>query len=478
MSVTFLQANAALAGSYIKRTQGIFYQTPTGAESNDLYLAWTNAGAVQVQYRTKHRLAWDGQDVEVYGNWSAWTKLYTTGPTASTKMGGLNAYATMLPHTAVDFTGSNDRLVYQVQVRSCASDGSNPGAWETADLPVDYFPEWAVISAGLDPETLAIDLEVDPGIARPVSIFAINDVWDSNGEEAVPPGAVKVDMHHLAFRSFDYDDSGHIHLHIPAELANYMPRTGGTLQARMVTGDGVGAYRNRAYTVTVINGNTKLEEPAPVFEETDAGLTVTVEHSAGGGSLVAYESCTVAYSWTDARGVETAGTIELHQSPTDWVGQIPAPPFGAEVTATATVTGTYSGATIYNYATETHTMGKRQWFVISHGEEVVWLGYELSMSRNMENAVETMQLASGRTIARHGLGTAGKISLAGTILDAARRGPISSIWLPDAQVLEEPHDWTLRTPEGERYTVAVTDWSLSASRAGIQDMSIGMEEVR
>ena len=115
--------------------------------------------------------------------------------------------------------------------------------------------------------------------------------------------------------------------------------------------------------------------------------------------------------------------------------------------------------------------------MLTHGQELTWLGYELAMSRNKENAVDTIQLASGRTIARHGLGSTGKISLSGTILDAARRGPISSIWLPDAEILAEPHDWVLRTPEGERYTVTVTDWSLSASRAGIQDMSIGMEEV-
>ena len=149
----------------LKRAYGIYYQSPQGTETNDVYLGWTNSGYCQVRYRTRHRLMYDGQDVETFDTWSAWTELYTTGPTSSTKMAGLNAYATKLPHTASDFTGSYDQLVYQVQVRSCASDGSNPGAWETTDLPVDYFPEWTVEGMELDAETLAMDLEVDPGIA-------------------------------------------------------------------------------------------------------------------------------------------------------------------------------------------------------------------------------------------------------------------------------------------------------------------------
>ena len=465
----------------LKRAYGIYYQSPQGTETNDVYLGWTNSGYCQVRYRTRHRLMYDGQDVETFDTWSAWTELYTTGPTSSTKMAGLNAYATKLPHTASDFTGSYDQLVYQVQVRSCASDGSNPGAWETTDLPVDYFPEWTVEGMELDAETLAMDLEVDPGIARPVSMFAINDVWDSNGEEAVPPGRVKLDMHHFAFSSFDYDDSGHIHLYIPAELANYIPRSDGTdgaeISCRMVTSDGVGAYRRRTYTVTVKNQSAYLADPDPTFTETGTGLAVSVPHETASGSMVEYESCTVAYSWTDARGAETAGSTVLVKDGAAWVGEIPSPPFGATVTAVVTVTGTKSGAKVYKSVTATHTMDPCGWFVLTHGQELTWLGYELAMSRNKENAVETIQLASGRTIARHGLGSTGKISLSGTILDAARRGPISSIWLPDAEVLAEPHDWVLRTPEGERYTVTVVDWSLSASRAGIQDMSIGMEEV-
>ena len=476
MTVKLIQAGAA-------RDFAIYRQTPdtTRSETNDIYIGWTNAGCVQMQYRTRHRLAWNGEDVADYGSWSDWSAVPATY-TPSVKMADLNAWTTKLPLASTDFTGSNDMMEVQVRVRPCTSSGSSSYDWSdvtVTTLPIWYFPEWAVIAARLDPGTLAIGLEVDPGISRPISSFCINDVWGTDGSEAVPPGKVKVALHKKKYNTFTYLDNGHILLDIPAELANYIPRSNGTdracISCYMVTGDGAFAYRKRAYTVTVVGGSTKLVEPDPDFTESDTGLAVSVPHSAGGSGLVEYEAITVAYSWKDARGAETAGSIDLVKDDDDWLGEIPSPPFGIEVSYTVTVAGTFSGATVYRQISDTYRTSKTRLYTLTYGTEFFWLGYDLTFNYQTDVDSEIIQLASGRSIARHGKGSKSKISLGGAVVDSTLG--VDSKWLPDIGTLHEPHDWILRTPLGERFQVSITDVTRDQQHAHYAALTIQMEEV-
>lgn len=462
--------------------RGVYYEDPSkviGNKTNDIYLAWTQPGDVQVEYRTRHRLAFTGQDIQAFATWSSWNQLYTTKTNYSIVKSGseqFSYYPTALPITSSDVTGTYDLVQVQVRVRTY---GSTPGAWETSNpMDVSFYPVYELISVELDLDTLDAVMKVapygldgnnDPIISRPISNMTLGSIFDSGSEFIVQPWLKANPI------TFSYDTDGYVYMVIPAGIAYRLPQTG-SVRIRMTTYDGVVDGEVSAYTLSIPSASTHIKEPDFTLTETPTGLQVDVVHEAAAGTYAAYDSVSVAYSWTDSRGVLTAGSIQLVKD-VDWTGEIPAPPVGAVVDFTVTATGTYNSYQVQNFVSDSYTMGDSKWFMLSHGSELVWLGYELSISRNVDNNVTVTKLASGRNIARYGAGGETKLTLSGTILDTVRRGNISSIWLPDAQKLDESHDWYLRSPEGERFKVTVESWSLGASRNGIQQLSIDMQEV-
>lgn len=479
MSGFLLQANAVLADTFYPKRNGgtaAYYQSPVNTESNDIYIGWDTDGKTlyQVRYCTRHRIMFDGDSEPTYTSWSAWTNLYTsTTPTTRTKLGSYFGYATKLSLSSTDFTGSYDQLQVMIQTRTCNSNASTYGAWDESIVSISYVPEWSWVSETLDFETGEILLTIDPNFARAVSNLWLSMVYPSGS-----PAWATLAMDHRQVNDYTYLANGNVTLRVPSEIADKMPRSGADLSLGITTCDGVIYYRKKAYTISTDSPTpAHIKEPDETITPQTYGLDVSVKHESSSGAYVEYESVSISYSWTDSRGEYVSETLPLVKNGANWEGVIPAPPFGSTVSYTVTATGTYSGVTIFNVTTGSETIAASKWFVLSDSEDVVWLGYELSFNRSIDNNVTVTRLASGRSIARHGAGAEGKITISGTILDSTRRGSLSSIWLPDAQTLDDPHDWVLRTPEGDRYKVCVESWSLGASRNGIQQLAIDMQEV-
>ena len=216
---------------------------------------------------------------------------------------------------------------------------------------------------------------------------------------------------------------------------------------------------------------------------TDTALQITVPHHAAGGGNVAYQGVTAAYSWTDARGAYVAGSVELVKDGSNWVGDIPCPPYGATVTVDVTATGskTISSTpyTVYATKTVTHKMAACKWFTLTYGDEFFFLGMNPSFSRQTDVDTETIALASGRVVARHGKASKSSINLGGVVVSPslASIASVTSKWLPDVETLHEPHDWILRTPTGERYQVAVTSVNRDLNVGKYVTVSVGLSEV-
>lgn len=197
---------------------------------------------------------------------------------------------------------------------------------------------------------------------------------------------------------------------------------------------------------------------ATVTDDGDLAVSVT------GGT---WDSAAAWAHWTDARGVPSRVLVPLGLSGGAWRGWVEAPPYDVNVTITAAVV---SGA-----LWRTASASVR---VPSHGViglrsaatgENVYIRYNAGpgVRRRFSQNVETFKPA-GATRPRSRYGVGGEFSLqvegltpapgaTGGYLEEA--GP--SVW---AQ-LEAPGDWLLRLPGGERYTVALTSYTLDASDA-------------
>ena len=447
-----------------------FVENGTGT-NNDFYISWSgNAGSYwQMEWKQRSRYAYAGQPEESWTAWGNWTATYTTyTPTAVVYENRLR-YTTKLSLAATDFTGTYDAQQFLVRVRSCNSSGTNTGEWEEATLTVYFSPDWSISSATLDPDTKVVTLTIAPGYTRPARGFKVPYFWNGTKPVNCKP--------HLT--DFTLDGSGNIIVVVPAQYGRQLPVTGAKVDG-IETIDIQGVQRRKTFDLSYEDPSAYIAVPAnATFTDGDTATAVSVPHASASGDLVAYQSVVAAYAYTDARGKYVAGSVDLVKDGTKWVGDIPSLPYGVAVTIDITANGVKSDIPVYNTKTYTHTTARCKYYTLTYGTEYFWLGYDLSFSRQTDISSTIIQLASGRNVARHGHNNLSKLNLSGVIVDAALQSTFgaSSKWLPDVETLQEPHDWVLRTPLGERYQIACTGATRAQKHGRYAEVTVEMEEV-
>ena len=472
--------NISGGSSWAKDGQSMAYHADSDHSGNKYYFTWDGTGRYQVKYQQRKRYAWTASDEDKWTAWSAETLLYSgTGYTsAAIIQQNTEVYTTALNDLADApvWNGTYDAYEYRIMVSLQGAD-----EWTTTEIGIYYCPEWEFESAYINPATKDVALTVDTNTKRPPVAFALDWIDDPN----YPAANIKPPISDYTLVPASGADDCKLQIMLPYRWASYIRNASGDIRGKW-TGDVAGQFYKEPVAITLDPAFMADYIATPdniTFEETDTALQITVPHHAAGDGKVKYDGVTAAYSWTDARGAYFAGSVELVKSGTDWIGDIPTPPYGATVTIDVTATGSKTidsnPYTVYATAPVTHKMGACNWFTLTYGDAMFFLGMNPSFSRQTNVDTETVTLASGRTVARHGKASTGQINLGGVIVSpaTASTASVTSKWLPDVETLQEPHDWILRTPMGERYQVAVTSVNRDQNVGRYATVSVGLSEV-
>lgn len=464
MGAMFLQpadGQTYTGGSYRRAKWAEVYDTP-GFFGNNFYLTWDGTGCRLVRYRTALRAADDGSGAEVWADYpNTWTTVSLTGHKGVMFDSTTQLWSTPFPVTAASFVGGSDAMRVEVQTAACNTSGTQTGEWETTTLLIYYLADPSIVSAYLDPLTLDVRVTVDTGASRPVKGASITRAY-------VPE---RVD---ITGTTFEDTGSGDVIITIPAASAAALHESGDDVMVSITTADNKTVSARLSITITVDPESSALEEPEPTFTEGDAVLSVSVPHSEGGGGLVEYSDVSLVYSWTDARGVGVTDNIALVLDDDEWVGEIVAPPHGAAVSYTVIVAGLF--AMVHEYKSVSGSVTTEQRAVVdmvSDSGVYIPLGFNVKFTVSTDIDAQAITLASGRAVSRHGPANETTVSVSGTVLP----GDSMAFWLDAYGAITGAEDWSIRTPDGERYHVALTSFSPAAEVSRYRSYSIKGTEV-
>jgi hypothetical protein len=213
--------------------------------------------------------------------------------------------------------------------------------------------------------------------------------------------------------------------------------------------------------------------------------TVTVT-DAGDGNLIAtvtggtWDGVSAWYEWDDARGVHHVEQIAMGSGPQGWKGRILAPPYDVPVTVTASVRTGNLWMT-RSASAEVASHGVIDMRHLTTGEALqIHYNARQNVQRRYENEVDVVKPAgAARPKSRYGTGGTMSLSITGNCPQTdATLG-----WLHERSVgyfaqLEVAGDWLLRLPGGERYTVALTGYTLdNADMPGFWEVGLELEVV-
>ena len=420
--------------------------------------------AYQVRYReSANDPNWDGG--ETWTDWQdgngvtdAWEELYsgTTGtPVETTSWMPPNVtvvtsvFKPSIPWSTVD---TYDAIEYRVQCWYIFAKGGvvRYGSPETKTIRINFLPTFtATATASAADFSLTLQLTVDDW-GRGAQSYTVNSLAFSDGGTF---GASRTS----ADGTFTYSaaEVGESLDSATVDIVGYVYANG--------TSNGALLPYTVTQSITVEGDSGLVTQPVVAITDNNGAKEFKVTDDS-------YDSVTVTASWGGGSYV-----LNATKSGGYWYADIVLP---FNVTATWTVAAYKEILNVLYFNTDSGTLtesGLRYELRADDGSTLTMtLEAKEQMTWDVDSAAIT--LASGRTVARHGLGNKRTWTLRGQLLGSSHSA--TSDWIDALAILNLPQNLTYRNPYGEVARVCVTSWTRNpASIWDVLDISVSFTEV-
>ncbi len=442
----------------------------------EICLKWCSAySTFQVQYRSRkryspaHSQAVYGTTGEQWTDWGDWAGATITGTetaTAATRIGS-NKWA--MNSTAPFATSNNfatyDAIEWQTRVRVYDAANGKCSLWATQTLRQDFTP--------------SVNMYAKQELAGYVTVTYETN-WTRGGKVTVYGNS----WGNTPLVTKDQETTG-----TTSTITLQIPR-------KNITGLTAGSNRLYAHSWWFAPACSRLGS-LDVLDARKNGVTMTAHPnpstvtppviSLDGDTLqitdVSYTSVFAYIEWEDEEGRGYASEVTLTKNSGKWAGDLIAPPYDTELTIRAVAVGSDGVLWAQSSITATIDSQKRLSWTLDDGTGVnVTLhtdAAEISLSETPEG--ETVKPAGrARPLSRYGTGGTRTISCSAAIMrgsyfaDNAKHNQATHKEL--LAVLRSQSDMWFRTPNGGRYRVRVTDFSITQN-SNYEQISVSMEEV-
>lgn len=457
------------------------------------YIGWTSPNRTfQIQYRIRRRLTparaivqdptgedvWTGWSGTIGGGspvsdeWGAWQGVNLDTETASNTaaaQSGWYYYNSSFPFP-YDFS-DYDRTTYQVRVRVLNASTKEVSAWAYAELDVVYAPI-AQLSAERNLDG-TVTIAIDTNWLRDENLLHMRRAGTiASGKATVVKPELSV------IETVDHDCT----VTIPAAQApdeDYV----WLLYLWMTTADG-GGYSNgfapdytdptlRAWTRIPITENPQSQSvPDPDNVTILQDGTVEVE----GGP---YDTVYTSAEWTDEDGNAYSVVIPMtYDEDLDmWTGQLENPPYDRDVTVR--VSGVVSDEwKSWEYTLRVESLG---YVSLDWGDSHFQIHYNTNRAMTVQLINDAVSVSgSALPVSVYSTSRTNPITIIGTFINPDENAEMGDAWMKELEILNEPHDWVLRAPNGMRRRVMVESyqpvWQPQTANT-IMDVTINMQEV-
>lgn len=462
---SFVGITRAPGGSVL--ASGSYVAVPTGGAelrfgivSGEHYQA---RFAYQVRYReSANDPSWDGGETwtdwqDANGTVDAWEELYTgNGATALETASWMpptvttvtSTFKPSIPWSTVD---TYDAIEYRVQCWSIFVKGAvRYGSPNTKTIRVNFLPTFtATATASAADLSLTLQLTVDDwgrgAQSYTASSLAFSDGGSFASSRTSSDGRIAYSSSEVgdSLDSATVDITGFVYAN-GSSNGGMLPYT---VTAPITVEGASGAVTKPVVAISDVNG-------AKEFDITDA----------------TYDSVTVTVSWAGSSYVANATESGGH-----WYADIVLP-FNVTAAWTVAAYRDILGTTYFNTTEGTLSETGLRYELRADDGRTVTLTLEAKEQMTTDVDSATITLASGRTIARHGLGNKRTWTLRGQLLGASHSA--TSDWIDALAILDEPANLTYRNPYGEVARVCVSSWTRNpASVWDVVDVSVTFTEV-
>ena len=417
---------------------------------------------VRVAYQLRKRYtaysgSWDGG--ETWTDWQnsggtvdAWTEMYTTAETSTTlvtNIGQCTTTTVSLPYNILTY----DAIEYRVQAWCITGSGGSIsyGSPATQTIRIDYAPAFVISDAiaNLADNSLMLQLVL------------ANDAW-GRGAEAFCIDNLRVGG--VSIPRADSKASGEFKY--SSDVAAALIEAGSTIDvtAHIIPN---GSSANLQYTVnkamTALNPSSAVTAPTVTTSTVDGMLAFSAADDS-------YNGVTVIATWNGG-----SAEIEATLSGGNWTADATVP-FNSTVSYRVTAYKTVLGVQRFNYTEGTATLVGMCYELRADDGSTLTMTLEAKEQMTWDVDSATITLASGRTVARHGLGNKRTWTLRGQLLGSSHSA--TSDWIDALAILNLPQNLTYRNPYGEVARVCVTSWTRNpASIWDVLDISVSFTEV-
>lgn len=447
-------------------TEGTIAPVIVKGEDVTVYPAWTSryyTFQCQTRYRRRKSPAntTDTAGGEEWEDWSDWSGTITDGEVASTRKDG-NVSRLVTGYTASKTFTAYDATDLQFRVRVHNQGDYYTSEWSTSTVRIRYVPKATITSITAASDGGA-DVTVETDWTRGGSTLSAGNWYP----QAYPKSRVLLPTISMAGLSDDFT------FRIPPEAI-----VGGKAYAgnvRMTTADGASDGRYTFSSLWTDDGDayvfevgshsdaTTVPEPTLTAKDDDGDLRVAVV-SAGDD----YDDVFAWVSWTGPDGTAHRDQLDMAEAENgSWLDLYACPPLNVDLTVTANVVVGNEWRT----ATTT-AMVESPYTLLTWEGERVEARWNVSRQGSGEHASEQVTVAGRELpVSRHGSQRTKAIELSAHFWEDEQRPS-------DFDVLGEPHDWTLRLPDGYRHLVSVSSWSVSSDKwSRVWSVSIKCSEV-
>lgn len=456
------------------------------------YIGWQAANRTfQAQWRIKRRLSpaaaivedptgedvwtgWDGtlgSGSRSSDEWGEWQGVDLTTETPSSTAAASNGYylnsAFPFPYDFSDY----DRNVYQARVRVLNATTKECSEWTYAELDVVYAPQ-ATLSAERNLDG-TVTVAIDTNWTRDDNLLHMRRAGTIADNRA---NVIKPEL--SIIETVPHDTT----VTIPASQApdaDYV----WLLYLWMTTADG-GGYSSgfapgfadpdlRGWTRIPITSNPPS---ADVPEPTDVTICQDGSIEVEGGP---YDDVYAHAEWTDEDGNAYSVTVPMSYDSAlgAWTGQLDDPPYDRDITVrvSATDSGEY-GSWEYPLRVESQGYVSLDW-----GDSHFQVRYNANRAMTVQLVNEAVSVSgSALPVSVHSNQRTNPITIIGTFVNPDEDAEIGDAWMKELEILNEPHDWVLRTPNGMRRRVMVESyqpvWQPQTANT-VMDVTINMQEV-
>lgn len=181
--------------------------------------------------------------------------------------------------------------------------------------------------------------------------------------------------------------------------------------------------------------------------------------------------------YTDEEGNTYSETIELTEADDVWRGKIATPPLDVDVDV---VVVCYVGDDWESFTTTAH-VDSGGLVMFDWGDDHFAIRYNPDRQITIELSASAVNIA-GQELprSRHGIHRTSNMTMTGTLINPAEDAYNGDGWLAQLEILNKPHDWYFRTPNGLRRRVMVTDYTpawATQSANRVMQVTINMQEV-